>query len=155
MISSVRLAKPVASVHGVIAVFLLGSLLLIMPACGGGSSSNLAPSGSTPSSSTQSSQPSNTQVLVGIGDSPSDWIMAFSMMVGSMTLTSTDGSSAKIISSATPLEMMRLAGTMQPLVIASLPQGTYTKATITMNSMAITYMGPAERLCLQKLWRAP
>jgi hypothetical protein len=66
MLSSIRLAKPVASPHGVIAVFLLGSLLLIMPACGGGSSSNLAPSESTPFSSTQSSQPSNTQVLVGM-----------------------------------------------------------------------------------------
>src|SRR6516164_6744866 len=116
MISSVRHVKPVASLHGVIAVLLLGSLLLIMPACGGGSSSNPAPS--------------TTQVLVGIGDSPADWIMAFSMMVGSMTLTGTDGSSVRIISSATPLEMMRLPGTVQPLVIESVPQRTYTKATI-------------------------
>jgi hypothetical protein len=85
-----------------------------------------------------------------MGDSPSDWITAFSMMVGSMTLTGTDGSTVKIISSATPLEMMRLAGTVQPLVIASVPQRTYTKATIKMNSAVISYIDPGRKTLLTK-----
>jgi hypothetical protein len=138
-----------------VAIFLLGGVLLIMSSCGGGSSSNLAPSGSTPSSSTQSSQPSNTQVLVGMGDSPSDWIMAFSMIVGSMTLTGTNASTVNIVSTATPLEMMRLMGTVQPLVVASIPQGTYTKATITMNSAVITYMDPGRKTVLTKTVTGP
>ena len=77
------------------------------------------------------------------------------MMVGSMTLTSTDGSTVKIIRSATPLEMMRLAGTVQPLAIASLPQATYTKATITMNSAVISYMDPSRRTVLTKTVAGP
>jgi len=154
MVSSARRAKPVAFRPRVIAVFLVGSLLLIMSACGGGSS-NVAPSGSTPSSSTQSNQTSNTQVLVGMGDSPSDWIMAFSMVVGSISLTGTDGASVQIISSAMPLEMMRLMGTVQPLVIASVPQGTYTKATMAMNSMVISYMDPGRKNVLTKTVAGP
>jgi hypothetical protein len=53
------------------------------------------------------------------------------------------------------LEMMRLAGTVQPLVIASVPQRTYTKATIKMNSAVISVtLTLAGRHCLQNLWRA-
>lgn len=152
---SVRHATPVAFRHRTIAVFVLGSPLLIMLACGGGSSSNPASSGTSVTSSTQATQSSNSQVLVGMGDSPSDWIMAFSMMIGSITLTGTDGHNVQIISSATPLEMMRLMGTVQPLVIASVPQGTYTKATITLNSAVISYMDPGRRTVLTKTVAGP
>ena len=33
-----------------------------------------------------------------------------------------------LISSSTPVEMMRLAGTMQPVNVLTIPQGTYTGA---------------------------
>ena len=56
---------------------------------------------------------------------------------------------------ATPIEMMRLAGTMQPINVLSMPQGTYTGASITVASMSVTYMDPVSRAIVQKTVAGP
>ena len=94
-------------------------------------------------------------VLVNLGDSPSDRVLAFAMNITAMTLTGSSGAAVPLIPSSTPTEVMRLAGTMQPLNLLGVPQGSYTGASITMASMAVTYMDPASRAVLQKTIAGP
>src|ERR1700676_4719158 len=48
-----------------------------------------------------------TAIQINIGDSPSDWMLAFSMNISSMALTGSNGS-VTVLSSAVPVEMMHL-----------------------------------------------
>lgn len=119
-----------------------------LTACGGGNASN-----------NQSNQPSpvvqNSTVQVNIGDSPSDRVMAFATNITSMALSNSNGTKTSVISSATPVEMRRLAGTMQPMNVLRILQGTYTGASISMASMSVTYMDPVSRTIVQKTIAGP
>lgn len=119
-----------------------------MTACGGGSSSNNSQTPPPPVTK-------NSTVQINIGDSPCDRVMAFATNITSMMLNNSDGTSALIISSSTPFEIMRLAGTMQPMNVLAIPQGTYTGAAITMASMSLTYMDPLSHSILQETIAGP
>src|ERR1051326_6243403 len=130
---------------------LLTAMLLAalgLTGCGGSSSSN-----------SQSSPPpppaQNSTVQINIGDAPSDRVVGFATNITSMALNNSKGTTASIISSSTPVEMMRLAGTMQPVNVLTIPQGTYTGASITMASMSVTYMDPISRIIVQKTVAGP
>jgi hypothetical protein len=133
-----------------VVLFALLVLVLLLAACGGGGSSsmNVQPTQATP-------QPQNTTVQINLGDSPSDRVMAFSANITSIMLTNNSGSAVSLINSSTPVEIMRLAGTMQPMNVLKIPQGTYTGASITMASMSLTYMDPNTRLIVQKTIAGP
>lgn len=118
--------------------------LLLLSACGSGGSTQ---TGNPPSTTTQAS---TAHLQVNIGDSPSDRVIAFAMSMNSMTLTNSSGGTVSVVSSAVPLEMMRLLGAMQPLAVISIPQGTYTTATISMGAAMITYMNPVSKQVVQK-----
>ncbi|HVJ09212.1 MAG TPA: DUF5666 domain-containing protein [Acidisarcina sp.] len=123
------------------------ALVAGLTACGGGNSSTTT---STPSPTPSAS----TVVQLNMGDAPADWMLAFSMNINSMTLTRNNGS-VTAVSSTTPMEMMHLMGTMQPLAMISAPQGNYTGATISIGSANITYMDPATKLPVQKTIPGP
>ena len=130
---------------------LLAAMLLAalgLTGCGGGSSSN-----------NQSSPPpppaQNSTVQINIGDAPSDRVMAFATNITSMALNNSKGTTASIISSSTPVEMMPRAGTMQPVKLLTIPEGTYSGASITMASMSVTYMDPISRTIVQKTVAGP
>ena len=89
-----------------------------------------------------------------MGDSPADWMLAFSMNIESMSLTGGNGS-AGVVSSSTPVEMMHLMGTMQPLAMISAPQGTYTGASITVASATVMYMDPVTKAPVQETISGP
>lgn len=90
-----------------------------MTACGGSSSSNTSQTPPPPITK-------NSMVQINIGDSPCDRVLAFATNITSMMLNNSNGTSAPIISSSTPFEIMRLADTMQPMNVLTIPQGTYT-----------------------------
>ena len=110
--------------------------------------------GSTSSSSTISTVTPKTAVQVNMGDAPADWMLAFSMNISSMSLTGAGGSTA-VISSPVTMEMLHLMGTMQPLAMVNVPQGTYTGATITIGSATMMYMDPASKTAVQKTIAGP
>ena len=110
------------------------------------------------SNGTSTTQPpvtaQKTTVQVNIGDSPSDWMLAFSMNITSMSLTGSNGS-ATVVSTSVPIEMMHLMGTMQPLTMINAPQGTYTAASVTIGSATVMYMDPTTKAAVQKTISGP
>jgi hypothetical protein len=124
-------------------------LLLLLAACGGGSSTNNQSNNQTPPA------PQFSTVQVNVGDSPSDRVMAFATNITSMTLNNSNGTTTPVVSGSTPMEMMHLAGTMQPINVLSIPQGTYTGVSMTMSSMVVTFMDPATHTIMQKTIAGP
>jgi hypothetical protein len=84
------------------------------------------------------------------GDAPSDRLTAVSMTIASMALTKTSGGSVTVVSSPTPIEMMHLMGTMQPISLMKVPQCTYTGCTISISSATVMYMDPSTVQLVQK-----
>ena len=117
------------------------SLASMLTACSGGSNS-------TTTSNPSPTPAAKTAVQVNMGDSPSDWMLAFSMNITSMSLTGSNGS-VSVVSSSTPMEMTHLMGTMQPLAMLSAPQGTYSGASITIGSATVMYMDPTTKAAVQ------
>jgi Domain of unknown function (DUF5666)/Domain of unknown function (DUF4382) len=131
--------------------FLSLSLVLALIGCGGGGSNSMAPPAPTPSQP----QSSSSTVGVSIGDAPADWIMAFGMTINSITMTSSGGQTVNLLSSPTTMEMTQLMGTLRLLSIPSLPQGTYTQATITLSAMSLGYMDPNTHQYIEKTVAGP
>lgn len=48
------------------------------------------------------------------------------------------------------MEMRHLMGTMQPLAMTNIPQGTYSMATLTISSASVTYIDPVTKQPVQK-----
>lgn len=124
------------------------TLIPALSGCGGGS--NAGTTGTNPSPTPAA----KTAVQVNIGDSPSDWMLAFSMNITSMSLTGSNGS-ATVVSTSMPMEMMHLMGTMQPLAMINAPQGTYTGASVTIGSATVMYMDPTTKLPVQATISGP
>lgn len=131
-----------------------GALLLIggfaLMGCGGGSSSP-ASSGTPAPSPT----PGATPIQVSLGDAPADWIMAFGMTVNSISLVNSSGASVNVVPTSTPMEMMQLMATVQPVSAMKVPQGTYTQATVTVASVSMGYMDPVTHSYKQKTMAGP
>ncbi len=141
--SSHLISSPVTSSRlGKFAALLGAGLLAILTACGG--SSSVVP---TPT-------PGTTTVQVNMGDAPADWLLAFTMNISAMSLTNSTGT-VSVITSNTPLEMMHLMGTMEPIGMVSAPQGSYTGASITIASCNVTYIDPTTKVMVQKTIQGP
>ena len=128
--------------YGACAALFVSILFLL--GCGGGTSS-----------SSPNPQPNTTALQVNLGDSPSDRLVAVSMTIGSMTLTNGSGSSVTVVSSSTPVEMMHLMGTVAPISLLNVPQGTYSGATINISSAMVLYMDPTSMQLVQKSVSGP
>ena len=122
---------------------LFVSLLLLL-GCGGGTSS--------PS---PNPQPNTTPLQVNIGDAPSDRLVAVSMTIGSMSLTKSGGGSVSVVSSSTPVEVMHLMGTVNPISLMNVPQGSYPGATVSISSATVLYMDPTAMQLVQKSVSGP
>jgi hypothetical protein len=131
------------------AALLVASLFLA--ACGGGSGTGVGGTQSPP----PSSQPSPTAVQINLGDDPADRLVAVEVTVNSMSLIGASGGSVAVASTARPMEMMRLMGTVAPLAMASVPQGTYTGATMTFGTSTVTYVDPTTGQTVQRTMPGP
>jgi hypothetical protein len=118
--------------------------VLLMIGCGGSSSS-----------SNTNPQPHTTALQVNLGDAPSDRLVAVSMTLGSMTLTKSAGGSVTVVSSSTPVEMMHLMGTVEPISLMNVPQGTYSGASISITSAVVMYVDPSTMQLVQKSVSGP
>jgi len=94
----------------------------------------------SPGSSATNIAAAAVSVPVLITDAPSDQLVAFTLTLNSITLTDSAGQTASILPSATTIEICHLNGGQAPLVTASIPQDTYTSATIAFSNPQITYI---------------
>jgi hypothetical protein len=85
-------------------------------------------------------QSTTATVQFNLGDAPAENLLAVGMNVNTMTLTNTSGGSVSILATPRPMEMMRLMGTVTPMALASVPQGTYSGATMTVGGATVTYV---------------
>jgi hypothetical protein len=129
-----------SSRHLVTAILLPSFFGLAFLGCGG----------STSSTSPIPAKPGTTIVQINLGDSPSDWIVAFTMSLGSIALTDANGGNVSVASGAMQMEMRHLMGTMQPVAMTSVPHGTYSMATLNISSVSVTYIDPVTKLAVQK-----
>lgn len=127
---------------GAIVALVLLPTVMLQTGCGG--------SGSMQTVTTTPPPVSSASLQVNVGDSPADRVIAFAMTVNSMSLTNSAGGAVNVVSGPMPVEMMQLMGTMQPLAMTTIPQGTYTKATMTIASATVTYMDPVTMQAVQK-----
>jgi hypothetical protein len=132
------------SLRTLVAVVAAIAIAGMLTACGSGNSA----------SSSTSTPAAKTFVQVNLGDAPADWMLAFSMNITSMSLTGSNGT-VSAVTSTTPMEMIHLMGTMQPLAMVSAPQGSYTGASITIGSATAMYMDPTTKVPVQKTIPGP
>lgn len=120
--------------------------VLLLSACGGGGDSGPAPT---------SPQPSNALVQINLGDAPSDRLLAAGMTVNSLAFTNAGGASVPVLSTPRSMEMLQSMGTVNPLGVASVPQGAYTGAKMTFGNATVTYVDPATAQVVQKTMPGP
>ncbi|HQR75958.1 MAG TPA: DUF4382 domain-containing protein [Burkholderiaceae bacterium] len=106
----------------------------LLTACGGGGDTG------SPTTTPQPSSSANTTVQFNLGDAPADRVVAVGMTVNSLVLTNAGGGQVTVLSSPRPIEMMQLMGTVTPLALSSVPQGTYTRATMTFGGASVTHV---------------
>jgi hypothetical protein len=70
-------------------------------------------------------------------------------------LTNSNGDTVSVLSAPTQMEMIRLMGTVQPVSVMKIPQGTYTGATINVSSIQMGYMDPSTHQYVQKNMAGP
>jgi len=124
------------------------ALALLLSACGGGGSGGTA-------AAPPSAPPSMTAVQINLGDDPADRLVAASVTINSMALVSARGGSVAVMSTPRPMEMMRLMGTVAPLAMAGVPQGTYTGVTMTFGASTVTYVDTTTGLPVQRTVPGP
>jgi hypothetical protein len=111
--------------------------------------------GGNGNSSSQNPPPNTSALQVNIGDAPSDRLVAVGMTIGSMTLAKSTGGAVTVVSSSTPVEMIHLMGTMQPISLMKVPQGSYSGATVNISSAIVMYMDPVAVQLVQKAVLGP
>ena len=87
-------------------------------------------------------QPSSA-VQVKIGDAAADRVVALEMTLTSMVLTKSDGQLVSVLPEARRIEFARLAGTVEPVALLNIPQGSYTEAALAGSDLHLTYLDAA------------
>ena len=124
-----------------IVVVLVAMTLALLAGCGG--SYNSSPKTTVSPSASQT-------VVVGITDGPGDRIVAFTVTINSIDLISSTGAKVSVVSTPTTVEVSHLAGTTFQLGHASIPQGTYNQATISISNPSISFIDPATGQTVKK-----
>ena len=120
----------------------------LLSACGG-SDSGPAPANPQPLSV------SNTTVQVNLGDAPADRLLAVNMNVSSLALTNAAGGTVSVLGAARSVEVMQLMGTVTPLALADVPQGSYTGATMTFGQASVTHLDAGTGQIVQRTAPGP
>lgn len=85
----------------------------------------------------------SAMVTVNVGDDPDDQVAALEITISSISLTNSAGTAVPVLTTPVEIELRHLAGTFQPIVLTSVPAGTYTQANIQLSSAKITVLNPA------------
>jgi len=106
----------------------------LIAGCGSG-----GPGGSPPASS-NSATPAVTQVTVVLSSDATDRFTDFDAVLQGITLTNSSGKSVTLLSQSLGTEFVHLNGLVEPIITGTLPQDTYTAATVTVGGAQFTCM---------------
>ncbi len=114
----------------VLMLAVIAGLALTLTACGGGGGGGVSnpPPGSNPLPAGMAA------VKVQMGDAPVDSVVAFEITVNSIVLTDMNNNNVEVLSAPRRIELSHNSATLEPLAALQVPQGTYTKATITVSN---------------------
>jgi hypothetical protein len=104
----------------------------LMAGCSSGGAS------STPSSSSAATV---TDVTVVLSSNANDQFTDFGAVLQSITLTNYSGKSVTLLSQPMGAEFIHLNGLVEPMITGTLPQDTYTSATVTVGNTQFTCVG--------------
>ncbi|MGC2695440.1 MAG: DUF5666 domain-containing protein [Candidatus Angelobacter sp.] len=99
---------------------------LLLTGCGGGGSSNTITAGAG-------------NATIQTGDAVNDQIAKFELNITSITLTgvSPTATTGNLLAKSAEVEFTHQAGTLEPLTLANVPQGTYNGATISISGAEV------------------
>ncbi len=113
-------------------------------------------SGSSNSGTTTTPPAVSAPVLVNMGDTPSDGVLECAVTISAMSFTNSAGTTVTVpISSPMTMELAHLAGTVAPLTMPSLAQGTYNSMSLTLSSATISYMVSGSTNPTQQVFSSP
>jgi hypothetical protein len=112
-----------------ITLIILTGLLASALGCGGGASN----AGGVVT-------PGTTAAQVRMGDAPADRVIMFEVTAGPISLTPSSGAAVAVLSTTRRLELTHNAGTSEPLALLTVPQGTYTSATLTVANPEVVFI---------------
>lgn len=121
--------------RGTFFLLFLATLLWAASGCGNGGGGGTAPPRTI----------AETPVLVNIGDVPEDRVVSLELTVESVTLVGS-GSEASLLSQPRRLEITRLSGTFEPLVLDDALPGTYTQVRIRVSNPEVSLIDAGGQL---------
>jgi uncharacterized protein DUF5666 len=83
---------------------------------------------------------SAARTQIKIGDAPADSVLSFELAITRVDLVQQGGATVNVLNTPSEIELSHLAGTVEPLVLADLSQGTYTGASITVSKAEVSYV---------------
>lgn len=112
--------------------------LYCLVACGGYGNNSSNPT--TPGQTGNTGGGAVTMAAVHFSDSPSDRVVSFELTITSITLTASDNSVITLLSTPRRVEVTHVSGTSEPLALPSIPQGTYTLATVVVSAPDVVFI---------------
>jgi predicted small lipoprotein YifL len=106
----------------------------LIAGCGSG-----GPGGSPPASSNNAT-PAVTQVTVVLSSDANDQFTDFDAVLQGITLTNSSGKSVTLLSQSLGTEFVHLNGLVEPIITGTLPQDTYTAATVSVGGAQFACM---------------
>lgn len=127
-------------------IVLSSLVVLLLAACGGSSATTPIPISPTVDSSA---------VQINMGDAPADWMLSLTIDVSSLTLTTAGGGTYELTNGSFPVEMVQKIGTMEPVQLSTVPQQTYSGASVTIASCTFRYVDPITKKHIEKTLNGP
>jgi hypothetical protein len=87
----------------------------------------------------------STSVPISITDAPGDQVLAAALTLNSVVLKDSSGGTASLLTSPLTFEATHLDAVQEPLFIPSVPQATYTSATLTYSNPLVAYLDPTSK----------
>ena len=139
------MSQPANRIFAALTVLVLSSAAGIIGCSSGGTGTTTTP---PPASS--------TPVLINMGDTPSDSVLECAVTISAMNFTNSSGTVVTVpIASPMTMELAHLAGTVAPLTMPSIAQGTYNTMSLTLSSATVSYMAAGSTTPTQQVFSSP
>jgi len=127
-----RVFLPFPLITGLVLLISLAGLLFVT-ACGGGGSIAGEPQPLSP-----------TSVQFKLGDAPADRLLGLEVNLTAVHVKDSKGNQINVLPQTRRMEFLHTAGTLEPVVLLDVPQGTYSEATFEGSNLHVSYLSYTE-----------